>query len=226
MQTVFAVPITFLFASTIDRVDVPMEDPVLGAITIGSPVLGSFTFDSDAEDLNPAEWNGEYEMFGPPFGIRGEIGRVPFSATNIRINLIDDYPFLPFALDDMLVSSSLSPGPLGTDLRIRIQMIEGSGRPLSSDNLPLVPPMFSADASRYFTVQGSASTGESFALGGFDLTLEPVPEPSTTAMMIGSMIAAASLLRGRSKSAATSSELRADQITTSESERTAGDVPA
>ena len=62
---VHASPITFTFTGTVTGV--ASDDLALG-VTAGTPITGSYTFDSSAPNVNPPTGSASYQMNGSPLG--------------------------------------------------------------------------------------------------------------------------------------------------------------
>jgi len=121
------------------------EELLDGLIDIGDTVTGSYTYDSDKLDNSLDERVGAYWHYGGPYGIVLNVGEYVFQTdpenVEFLLGLYDNY--IPDTEDNYLLRSyknlALSNGvPV---LHISWQLDDYSGTALSSDALPLGPPV-------------------------------------------------------------------------------------
>lgn len=160
-----AAEITFAFVGTVTQINFDPSDPFGGAVQFGSPITGSFTFDSDSPDLIPGTQQGSFQMAGPPFGLSFTLAGDSFLIQDfLAINTFDSgiaqYGVLSFAGD--LVFSLL----LG----------DSTGTALNGDKLPVSPPSLAMFDTAGFSLTGSLE-GNQIEIEGTVNSLFSAPEP-------------------------------------------------
>ncbi|MGB2985015.1 MAG: PEP-CTERM sorting domain-containing protein [Phycisphaerae bacterium] len=179
--TARASPVTFEFAGEITSV-LDDEDFLGGAVTVGSPFSGSFTFESTTPDSYPGSpWSAAYP--DAITAISGQIGGIPFLGPvhfeNI-IGVLNDAP--ASGTDHYEVHGGV--GFVSETLMFSLVLFDDTGRGLSNDLLPLSPPDI-----RLFDFARFAVSDETIPLGlGGDIT-SLTPDPGTLALLgLGALI--------------------------------------
>ncbi|MFQ5494693.1 MAG: PEP-CTERM sorting domain-containing protein, partial [Phycisphaerae bacterium] len=168
-----ASPVTWSFAGRITRVQ--DDDNLLqGAIGIGTPFFGQYTFESATPDAFPANARlGRY--IGALLGVSGRIGELDFFEVPESlsfINVIDDDP-----IDNHVVSGST--GFLGTTVSFVTSFSDSGGTLISDDSLLLVPPRFDLIGSTGFRIQNPSQ--RLVLIGGLTSL---VPEPGSLVLLM------------------------------------------
>lgn len=182
-----ASPITWEFAGEITRVSDP-NDFFGGAVIVGSPFSGSYTFESTTPDSDPDD--ARFGLYDNAItSISGEVGNLtflgPFRSTNFppgstNFIWISNDP----ALDDYLVRSGIN--LLGETVDLEMLLVDGTGAMFRSDSLPLLPPdLGSLDTAGFSIFFESEASGFSIAAPLTSL----VPEPGTLALIgLGALV--------------------------------------
>jgi len=158
-----------------------------GAVTVGSPFSGTFTFDPDATDSDPHPRRGFYEESIIDFS--GAIATVPFWGPVGNRNSIEvKNGFGSPTLDSFSVRPDVR--IVGVDLDVTIGLFDSSGIVFGSDALPVLPPDLDFFSTRRFILFDQSET-LSFRVAGDVSSLAVIPEPSTFALLgLGSVLVA------------------------------------
>ncbi len=181
-------PVTWDFAGEVTNV-FDENDLLGGAVTVGTPFSGSFTFESTTPDADPRD---------PTFGsypdavvsALGQVGGFEFSGPIEGENFIS-------VLEDLLGADSygtmVGVELLGHPSVLRLILVDSSATMFSSDSLPPFPPDLGTLGTARYSVF-SESDPFPFSVGGDIMFL--VPDPGTF-----SLIAIGMLGIGRRRSA-------------------------
>ena len=170
----YAAPVTLQFFGTLTQV--PIDD-LYGDIAAGSPFSGSFTFETAAADLVPADLaTGSYTSSGAPFGMTVNLGGRVFSAQDsLNIGIINSF------VDQYTVLALRTDGSLTLELFLQ----DNSGTGFSSDALPSSLPS-SPFTVRDFHLHEVTAAGEFQADGHLDTvpSATPIPEPASGSLLL------------------------------------------
>ena len=180
-----------IFAFEGEITSVEDDDNLLGgAVTVGSPFSGSYTFDSLTPDSDPHPRRGLY--WDAIIEISGDIAGIPFSGPVGERNSIEvQNDFASTTLDGYVVRPDVD--LLGLDMDIIIALVDDTGAAFSTDHLPNSPPDLELFNTRHFALF-DASESVPLRLYGNVTSLTLVPEPATL-LMLG--VAALMLSTGR-----------------------------
>jgi hypothetical protein len=176
-----AMPITFAYTGTITQVaalDPANPFPIEPAF--GSPFSGSFTFDSTALDLVPADTTtGSYSSFGSPYELRVNIGGLELAYGGVSIAITRGYSSIGFGFDEYLFSFFDGGNPTPA-ISARLTFPGGT---FATDALPLTPMSLTTlyDSAFLFS---DIIDGNQVELGGQIDSLTPVPEPATVSLVV------------------------------------------
>jgi len=179
-----AAPITFQFSGSVAQVPL---DEVFGDIAVGDAIQGSYTFDSSAADLIPADPAAGSYTFAAPFGMNVSVGAHNFATSgSLNIGIVNSF------VDQYTV---LATSPSG-DLTLELFLQDNTGAVFSDDRLPLILPSLAAFAQRDFHLDGLFA-GREVQVDG-QLTAPPpqvVPEPSLADLFLAGSITLLGLAR-------------------------------
>jgi hypothetical protein len=174
--TAQAIPITFSFTGGVTN------DP-FGVSSPGAPISGDYTFESTAVDAIPAADTGSYTSIGPGFGFNATVDGMPFSVSgSLNVSVVNSL------VDQYLVTAT--DGTLTLELFFQ----DNTGTALTSDALPLTPPLLTAFAIRDFRLFGpdaefTGSVDTLVCSTGCNGGGGTVPEPGTL-WLLGASLAA------------------------------------
>ena len=175
--------VTFGFTGTVTQV--PIDD-VFGDIFAGDPFQGSYTFNSLALDLIPADTAAaSFTSAGPAFAMTVTLAGHTFDAADfVNIGIFDS------VVDQHTVLAQSG----GSNLTVELFFQDNNGGALAGDLLPLAPPSLSPFAVKDFHLLQTLGTGEIQVDGQLDtLTCiagcaapepTPVPEPSSAGLLL------------------------------------------
>jgi hypothetical protein len=164
-----------------------------GQISVGTPITGTYTYDSATLDSNPSLTVGDYRNYNSSTGISLYIGEYAFKTNPASVNfLVEVCNNQPLGSDSYLLHSQNNlPLSDGTPVQyIRWQLDDPTGTILSSDALPLTSP----DLSKWQSWFGlSIGTDRNF---GITATItSATPEPATAFLFGLGLILARKKLR-------------------------------
>jgi len=196
--------ITFNFTGTVTQFNSDPSDPFGGTISFGTPITGSYTFESTSPDSDPGASSGSYQITGSPYGVTATMGGNTFTtsdflAINIFDSSVDQYGALGCAPDASTCFSG--------DLSIALFLQDATGTALSSDGLPLLPPDLSDFQTRdfslfqnYFDANGDFFQieigGQIDSLSCASCSVAAIPEPATV-FLLGFGLAGLPFVRSR-----------------------------
>jgi len=177
--------ITFKFDGVIDVVD--DENNVLdGAVQVGSPFTGVYTFDSDTADAWPDDLQrGRYDSPGPTMNLTIGGLEVVVESGNAKINVANDF----YGSDIYRVGGTQS--FMAGDLVIQemgFKLEDPTGSALDSDVLPVRPPNLTDYAQRWFGILGEKTGVGGFKFWGEPASLVLIPEPATFVLISGAAL--------------------------------------
>ncbi len=169
-----ASPVTFEFAGEITGVFDP-DNLLQGAVVIGSPFSGGYTFESTTADSQPHPSQGVYD--GSILSISGQVGTLTFYGPVGGRNSIE-------VRDESLGADSYAVRPdvlfAGVDLDLLLYVADPTAGALPGDQLLLVPPDLSLFTQTDF---GIWDASEQIPLGLSGRITSIVPEPLTAALL-------------------------------------------
>jgi len=177
-------PVTFQFAGEITRVRDP-DNLLGGAVTIGSPFSGSYTFESATPDVDPDPRRGLYE--GALLDVLGQVGALGYHGPRGERNAIEVRDgFAGQGLGDEFyqIRSDLVVGGLELDFGLGFGGVGGDV--LGGDALPIIPPDITRFESREFYIFDS-SENVPIGLGGEIKSLTLVPDSGTLLLLLVGM---------------------------------------
>ncbi len=170
--------VTWGFSGEIDSV-LDAENVLDGAVTVGTPFSGRFTFESTTPDGNPSNPRfGEY--FGAIFGVSGNVGVLTFSeldGPSGRVLIRDNAPGagtdrISFIAPTRLLDDSVS---------FSIGLVESTGTVFSSVAMPTgLLDLSVFDTARF----GIELTPDGASFSGVLTDLVVVPEPATMILVM------------------------------------------
>lgn len=163
-------------------------DLLEGRIQVGDLITGSYVYDSATLDSNPLSTVGDYWHYDAPYGIFLSAGGFDFRTDPDNVMFVlevcNDHGGL---YRDNYLLNSYTNLPLYEDLsvsEIHWQLDDDSGNALSSDALPIIPPLLSDWESIYGLSMSGARTREQFYTVRADvISVEVVPEPATLLLL-------------------------------------------
>jgi len=184
-----ATPITFGFSGTITNIN-DRHGLLDGSITKGTPLSGTYTFESTMTDNLPSDLvRGLYTTPAPLTSVMiATLGNYVFTGPSTEVFVEDlgkdliqltsrDFQSCGFHIDSMMVA-----------------MFDTDGTAFSGDSLPLIPPTLGDFASVTLLLQGTIPSGESFNLSG-DITVL-VPEPASLLIIAMTLLTVCNRRRG------------------------------
>ncbi|HEV8145236.1 MAG TPA: hypothetical protein VGP79_02585, partial [Bryobacteraceae bacterium] len=139
-------PLFFNFTGTVNSTNFDPSDPFGGSIGFGTPITGTYVFDSTTPDSDPSASSGSYQHAGAPYGLTINIGGNVFSTNDfLAINVLNSAGFDQYGV---LACSGGSGACFSGDLTVSILMQDSTGTALASDLLPLTAPSVAAFQSR------------------------------------------------------------------------------
>lgn len=197
ISSVEASPTTFNFTGTISGV--ASDDLGLG-VSVGTPITGSYTFDSAAADSNPSPGTASYQMTGSPYGFTALIlGQVFGTADFLAVNVVNNNP------DDEYGVLGCAGGLVGcsesgaTYVVFNWLLTDSSNAAFSSPALPVTPPSLGGFQTNFFELDVLTEAGAFESVQGSITSLvraptAAVPEPATL-LLVSAGIAVAGLAR-------------------------------
>jgi hypothetical protein len=204
--TARAEPITIAFAGTVDPFPFfSPDDPFGGAIVDGTPFSGSYTYESNTVDGDPALNGGSYTSPGGSLSVL--IRGVEFVAADL-LNIGIGNGFGSGSDDYYTVFAQNTSGPNTFDITLTLQDVDGTA--FTSALLPGAAPLLTLFEVRSFFLSGFYA-GNQVQIGGSLTSLAtvsqapdppgedpptPVPEPTSLALLV---VGAAALVAGRGR---------------------------
>jgi hypothetical protein len=178
VESAAAYPVTFEFAGEITYVQ--DDDGVLdGAVSVGTPFSGLYTFESTTPDRAPASL--EVGIYYAITDFSGQIGDFPFafSMGSKGSNRISVRNGAPGASSDGYAAASTADFA-GQVVGVSITLVDNTGRVFSDDSLPLFPPPLSRFDRREFEIRDGLEIARLQLLG--EIT-SLTPEPGTLVLL-------------------------------------------
>lgn len=169
--------LSFQFSGNVTQV--PLDD-VFGDIAVGDTIRGSYSFDTSAVDLLPADATIGSFTWAAPFGMTVAVGTHNFRTSgSLNIGILDSF------VDQYTVLALSATGDLALELLLQDNM---SGV-FTDDRLPLISPLLADFAQKDFHLHALLPGGE-IQVDGQLSTPQTVPEPSLTgSLLMGSLLA-------------------------------------
>lgn len=149
-----------------------------GAVAVGSPLSGSFTFDSTTPDSAPDDSSTGFYLMAI-IDIHGALGNLHFAGPvngDNFISVLNDA--LPNPLDTLGARADVSlPSEAAT---LRIVLLDDTATVFGSDELPLEPPPLTSFNVHRFEVFSERDEFDFAVTGDLDVL---VPEPTTLALV-------------------------------------------
>jgi len=181
--TVRAGPVTFEFAGEITFIT-DDENLLGGAVTVGSPFSGLYTFESTTPDSDPDEPRRGLYNDAITF-VSGEIAGIAFSGPLAPTDFVDVLDFPNTSFDHYLVYAEVE--LLSTALDFKVRLGDQSGTAFHNDSLPATAPSLALFDSATFTVFDGSETIPFYVKGH---VTSFVPEPGAVVLLaLGSLIA-------------------------------------
>lgn len=176
--------VTFEFAGVIDIVDDP-NGHLGGMIQAGDNFSGTYTFDSEAPDLTPADPAGGNYRPSPSalaISVGGfEVATAEDTLTRVGIGNLDD-------LDTFVIDATNFDSAGFHISQARLLLMDPTGSALDSDALPLLPPELSLFQTREFRVTGHVDNPDlPFDLYG-TVTALTTPEPGAAVLLLAGTV--------------------------------------
>jgi len=163
--------ITIAIEATVDWVD-DQDNYLEGNITPGDIITGTYTYDSDTPDSEPASTVGDYWHYDSPFGISVSVGGFDFKTDPASVNfLVEILNNHSISEDDAYMLRSYNNLPLSNGIpvdHISWLLDDDSGQAISSTVLPTTAPIISdwdeqwwglrLDSDRRFHVQSQVTS--------------------------------------------------------------------
>jgi hypothetical protein len=181
-------PLFFNFTGTVTQTNFDPSDPFGGSIVFGTPIMGTYVFDSATPDSDPSGSSGSYQHSGVPYGLSINIGGNVFSTNDfLAVNVLNGGGFDQYGV---LACAGGAGACFSGDLTVSILMQDATGTALSSDALPGIAPSLAAFQSRTVAFNRNyfddAGTFFQIQIDGTLDSLIAVPEPSTAvAVLLG-----------------------------------------
>ncbi|MGE0646096.1 MAG: PEP-CTERM sorting domain-containing protein [Nitrospira sp.] len=174
-----AIPVTFQFEGTVFNANSPLNAIVLP----GTPIRGSYTFDSMTPDTISDPSSGSYALSALSVNFLGRTYSMGTHArpNEIRVvnnNFFDEYRLLliPSGLDQAITGPSIN-GLIPRSFQFNL-----FGNMFTSDALPLVPPPLTSPPPPIITMSFSGG-GIAAGINASLTSLTSVPEPSSLVLM-------------------------------------------
>ena len=170
--------VTFGFTGSVTQV--PLDD-VFGDIAVGSAIQGSYSFDTTAADLVPADPKTGSYTWSAPFGMLVTIGAHDFSTSGVlNIGVVNSF------VDQYTVFALSATG----DLTLELFLQDNTGSVFVNDHLPLIAPSLGGFAQKDFHFRGMFAGGEVQFDGQLSApSVQAVPEPSPAVpLLVGSIM--------------------------------------
>ena len=185
-------PVTWEFAGEITSVR-DDDDRLAGAVTVGSPFSGSFTFESTTPDSSPDN-PGLGEYANAVLSVSGEVAGMPFLGSGDLFSAISifDGPF-GFTFDSYNIDIlDIDTDFLGETSDFSFTVRDSTGTALSTDSLLRSPPDLASFDLRNFTL---TTQSEAVGLAG-EITFL-TPEPTTLVLLALAALAGIRRVRRR-----------------------------
>jgi hypothetical protein len=178
--------ITLQFAGNVTQVPL---DEVFGDLTVGQQIQGSFSFDSSAVDLAPADPATGIYASSAPFGMDVTIGTHEFTTSgSLTIGILNS-----FVDQDTVFANSAS-----NDLTLELFFQDNTGTAFTNDHLPLTFPAINAFAQRDFHLDALFDAGEVQVDGQIGTSdAQAAPEPASVGLAFAGSLVLLALARLR-----------------------------
>lgn len=183
-----ASPVTFDFTGTVTGVG--SDDLGLG-VAVGTPITGSYTFDSSASNVRPPGGSASYQMGGSPYGFTALILGHPFGTSDfLAVNVVNNNPDDEYGILACAGGLSGCSASGDTYLVFNWLLTDSTRAAFSSTALPLTPPSPAAFQTNFFELDNLTASGALESVQGRITTLSQpsevvVPEPGAL-LLLGS----------------------------------------
>lgn len=177
---------------------VPLDE-AFGDIAFGDPIQGTFSFDSSAADLIPADPAVGSYTFTAPFGMTVTIGAHNFVTTGLlNIGILNSF------VDQFTVLAMSASG----DLTLELFLQDNTGTAFANDHLPSALPPLSDFAQKDFHLDALTPGGEVQVDGQVGTSAaQGIPEPSSTASVLTGSLVLLALARRKLTNSINSTQL-------------------
>ncbi len=174
-------PVTFDFEGMVTSTVFDPSDPFGGTIVSGTPITGSYTFESTAVDPIPTPVVGSYSMFGPPYGMTVDIGGNVFTTDDfLNVGVAND---IGLGKDQYTVLGQEGSPPAPGSLSIQLFFEDPTGTVFSDDSLPLVEPDVGAFTTADFFLDAFLDFNNVTHHIEIRGTIKAIPEPGVLLLM-------------------------------------------
>lgn len=191
---IWAAPITLNFVGQVTQTSFDPFDPLMGAVTVGSPLYSFLNFDTNAVDAAPSPNLGSYTLSGFPYGFAPFVGSIAFPLMRtVNISIVNGVGGGPDQYS--VFASEGTAGGLGDYFSMSILLDDATGTAFSSDALPAGIPDLSRFAVRTFVLAGQyTNTNSDFIQYEIQGNVS-VPEPSTAGIVALALLGCAATAR-------------------------------
>jgi hypothetical protein len=150
-----------------------------GKVAVGSIITGTYTYDTNTPDTNPATYAGLYRHYSPPYGLQLSVGGFTFMSdpnnTEFSVGIANNNQ----GLDNYGVGSTYNL-PLFNGVEVDViywQLDDYSGTVLSSTDLPTTPPVLSDWDYNSLIINGPGCSSDYFYISAQVTSAVLIPEP-------------------------------------------------
>jgi hypothetical protein len=187
-----AIPVTVEFAGHVTQVTDTLFGWFHGTVPVGTPITGTYTFESATLDTNPDASVGQYRSSAPGnaldafFSIYHLHSPSPLDITvTNQSGQGDTYNLSAW----WLTLSSSSPGTAIVPLNFFLTLSDPLGQAWSSDALPLSFPIWGSWSGAQFVFTAGYEGPATEIRGQLDsFAVTPVPEPSTFLLLASGLL--------------------------------------
>ena len=152
-----ASPITFNFTGIVTGVG---SDDFGLAVDVGTPITGSYTFNSSASNANPPGGSASYQMSGSPYGFTAFISGQNFATSDfLAVNVVNNNPDDEYGV--LACAGGLSGCSASADVHLVFNWLltDSTRTALGSSALPLTPPSLAAFQTNFFELDVLTQSG-------------------------------------------------------------------
>jgi hypothetical protein len=179
-----AIPITIQIEAVVDTVE-DSGNYLGGQVDVCDVITGYYIYDSTTPDTNPSIYIGSYEHSSAPYGINLYVGGFVFKTDPDNVDFVVSVGNAGGAYSNdnyLILSYSNLPLINGTLVdRISWQFDDSTGSAISSDVLPITPPVL----TDWQSIVGLRLIGDQQNMFTVDATVTlATPEPTTVLFLI------------------------------------------